>query len=466
MDSSIFKAYDIRGTYPDQINEADVKRIAQAYARFVQPKVVAVGRDVRLSGPSLQKAVIDGLREAGVHVVDIGAGPTDALYFAVGYFNYDGGIQVSASHNPAEYNGLKMIRAGVEAISSDTGLLDIKALVESDEDLSAQTLGDLTTKDVTVDYLDILAQFVHFESLEKIKVVANNNFGLTGPLAAKLLERVAMDQAVELIKLNFEPDGSFPKGRPDPLIPENRAETIALVKESDADLAVAWDADGDRCYFADENGEFIEGCHLTALLAEHLLKTNPGEKITASQDGEKYLREKIIYDPRNIWAVEETVTAAGGTPVMNKAGHTFIKNRMKSEDALFAGEMSGHFYFREFFYADNGIIPFLIMLNILAENPGKKLSEIIAPLRAKYFVSGEVNFKVKDVAQTLIDTEKKYATGHVDRTDGLSINFDDWRFNLRGSNTEPLLRLNVEATSEEQCQAKLAELSSAIAQLG
>lgn len=446
MDSKIFKAYDIRGTYPDQINEADCKRIAQAYARFVKPKVVAVGRDVRLSGPSLQKAVIDGLLEAGVDVVDIGAGPTDALYFAVGYYNYDGGIQVSASHNPAEYNGLKMIRAGVEAISSDTGILDIKAIAESDEDLTGETKGTLILKELTEDYLDLLALFAEFETIEKLKVVANNNFGLTGPLAESLLKRVSMEQNIELVKLNFEPDGSFPKGRPDPMIPSNREETVALVKETGADFAVAWDADGDRCYFADENGEFIEGCHLTALLAEHLLK--------------KTLGQKIIYDPRNIWAVEETVKAAGGTPVMNKAGHTFIKNRMKSENALFAGEMSGHFYFREFFSADNGVIPFIVMLNIMSQNPGKKLSEIIAPLRNKYFVSGEVNFTVTDQVKTLADIKAKYPDGAVDTTDGFSISYDDWRFNLRSSNTEPLIRLNVEAKSKAMCDEKAAELQA------
>lgn len=452
MDSKIFKAYDIRGIYPDQISAADFKRIAQAYAAFVKPKVVAVGRDVRTSGPELQKAVIDGLLEAGVNVVDIGPVPTDGLYFAVGYYHYDGGIQVSASHNPAEYNGLKMVRAGAEAISSETGLRDIQQLAEGDDDLSSQETGALQSKDITEDYLDTLAGFAEFESLANVTVVANNNFGLTGPLVEGLLKRLGMDQAIRLVKLNFEPDGTFPKGRPDPLLVENRAETVAAIRDNEATMAVAWDADGDRCFFADETGQFLEGGHLTAFLAAHLLKTHPGEK--------------VLYDPRHIWAVEETVKAAGGHALITKAGHTFIKNRMKEEDALFAGETSGHYYFRDFFYADNGIIPFLIMLNILAAHPGTKLSELAAPIRSQYFMTEQVNFTVRDVAKVLEQIEATYAAGEVDRTDGLSINFADWRFNLRGSNTEPLIRLNVEGRSAALCDEKLSELSEAIRAIG
>ncbi len=261
-----------------------------------------------------------------------------------------------------------------------------------------------------------------------------------------------MDQAIVLIKIIFEPDGTFPKGRPDPLIPENRAETIALVKENGADLAVAWDADGDRCFFADENGDFLEGGQLTAFLATQLLKDNPGDK--------------ILYDPRHIWAVEETVAAAGGTPLITKTGHAFIKNRMKQEDALFAGETSGHYFFRDFFYADNGIVPFLIILNVLAANPGVSLSQLAAPLRAKYFVVDQVNFTVSDVNMVLEKIEAKYSDGTIDRTDGLSINYPDWRFNLRGSNTEPLIRLNVEGRSQKICEDKLAELTAAIKEIG
>lgn len=435
LNEAVFKAYDIRGTYPDQINEATVQRIAGAYATFLQlaGKTVAVGRDVRTHSPSLQQAVIAGLTEAGVNVVDIGLGPTELIYFAVGSLNLDGGIQVSASHNPAEYNGLKMVKAGVEAISSDTGLNDIKALTLGDEKFTAPQPGTVQTKDLTAAYIDYLVHQVDLSALPSLKIVANNNFGVSGPLAKQVLAKIGAP--IELIELNFEPDGTFPKGRPDPLIAANRAETSALLRQHEANLAVAWDADGDRCYIADEHGEFIEGCHLTALLAEHLLAKNAGGK--------------VIYDPRNIWAVEATVQASGGVAVLNKAGHTFIKNRMKAEQALFAGEMSGHFYYRDFFNADNGLLTFLYVLEILASKK-QAVSQLAAPLRDKYFVSGEINFKVNNIDEALTDIKSRYPEGQIDSTDGLSMTFDGWRFNIRASNTEPLLRLNVEALDADQ----------------
>jgi phosphomannomutase len=423
-----------------------VKRIAMAYAKFTGAKIVAVGRDVRLSGPKLQKSVIDGLLEAGVNVEDIGPVPTDMMYFAVGYYHFDGGIQVSASHNPAEFNGLKMVRQGVEAISSDTGLNEIRELAESNENLSALTPGKLETKEVEEDYFDFLTKFVHFDAAEPLKIVANNNFGLSGVIVQKFLNRIH-NQHIQLIELNFTPDGSFPKGRPDPLVLENRKETIELITEAKADFGAAWDADGDRFFVIDELGQFVDGSYLTALLASELLLNTKGEK--------------ILHDPRNIWAVEETVKKAGGVPIMVKHGHTFIKNRMKDEDALFAGEMSGHYYFRDFYYADNGLIPFLLVLNLMARS-GKKVSEIIQPFRDRYFVSGEINFAVEDKEVVAKMIEEKYSTGQVDRTDGLSITFDNWRFNLVASNTENLLRLNVEARTEDVCKQKTDELSELV----
>ncbi|MCR4278149.1 MAG: phosphomannomutase/phosphoglucomutase [Candidatus Berkelbacteria bacterium] len=444
--SKIFKAYDIRGVYPEEIDETKVKRIAMAYAKFTGAKTVAVGRDVRLSGPKLQKAVIDGLTEAGVNVEDIGPVPTDMLYFAVGFYHYDGGIQVSASHNPAQFNGLKMVRRGVEAISSDNGLQEIRALAQSDENLASSTKGSFDSKEIEEDYFDYLTKFVHFDTAEPLKIVANNNFGLSGEVAQRFLTRIH-NAHIQLIELNFQPDGNFPKGRPDPLQESNRRETSELILETKADFGVAWDADGDRCYISDEKGEAIEGCHLTALLAVHLLHDNKGEK--------------ILYDPRNIWAVKESVAAAGGISLLNKAGHTFIKNRMRQEDALFAGEMSGHFYFRNFYYADNGLIPFLLFLNIVAETK-KPVSEIIKPLRDKYYVSGEINFEVADKGAMTKKIEEKYAAGSIDRTDGLSISFDNWRFNLRASNTENLLRLNVEAKDKTTCDQETQELKALI----
>ena len=440
MDEKIFKAYDVRGIYPSEINEEAVKSIAKAYAAFVKPKTVAVGRDVRLSSPSLQNAVVEGLLEAGVNVIDIGQGPTELIYFAVGAHKLDGGIQVSASHNPAEYNGLKMVRGGVEAISADNGLNEIKAMAMTG-DFSTATPGQATEKNLTNEYLTFLKEHFLTGELPRLKVVANNNFGLSGVLAKRLLG----DQ-IEFVGLNDTPDGSFPKGRPDPMIAENRAETSALVLQEKADLGAAWDADGDRFYLADEQGVFVEGCHLTALLAENLLQAHPGDK--------------IIYDPRNVWAVEETVTVAGGEPLLNKAGHTFIKNRMKQEKALFAGEMSGHFYFRDFFFADNGLIPFLLVLRMLAG--GRKVSELVAPLRDKYHVSGEINFKVADTKAKMDEVHAKYAEGKLDATDGISVDMGEWRFNLRPSNTEPLLRLNLEGRSKNIVSQKTDELRSII----
>ncbi len=437
MEEKIFKAYDVRGVYPSEINEEAVYAIAKAYAAFVKPKTVAVGRDVRLSSPSLQQAVIKGLLEAGVDVVNIGQGPTELIYFAVGAHKLDGGIQVSASHNPAEFNGLKMVRGGVEAISSDNGLNEIKQLALAGEFPEADQPGTVTKKNLIDEYLQFLERKFSVSGPPKLKVVANNNFGLSGVLAKQLL-----GDKIELIGLNDTPDGSFPKGRPDPLIPENRAETSELIIKEKADLGAAWDADGDRFYLADENGVFVEGCHLTAFLAEHLLKHFPNEK--------------IIYDPRNIWATEETVTRAAGQPILNKAGHTFIKNRMKQENALFAGEMSGHFYFRDFFYADNGLIPFLLVLQKIKIS-GQKVSELFASLRENYHVSGEINFKVSDVQTKMDEAQQKYH-GKVDTTDGISVNMGEWRFNLRPSNTEPLLRLNVEGRFQELVEQKTAEL--------
>ena len=453
MDGKIFRAYDIRGIYPEEINEKAVKSIAKAYVQFIYPKhdrrvkprTVAVGRDVRLSSSSLQKAVIEGLTESGVDVIDIGMGPTEMIYFAVGVHDYDGAIQVSASHNPAEYNGLKMVREEVQALSSDNGLLDIRELAMSGNFEQAEQKGTVVEKDLTDEYLEFLKRFLPKQEISQLKVVANNNFGVSGILAEKFFSKNIPQ--IELIGLNDKPDGSFPKGRPDPLVPENRQELSELVVSKKADFGVAWDADGDRCYITDEHGLFVEGCHLTALLAEYLLKKNNGGK--------------VIYDPRNIWAIEQKVVEAGGKALLNKAGHTFIKNRMKKEKALFAGEMSGHFYFRDFFNADNGLIPFLLILSIIAETK-QSVSELFKSLRETFHVSGEINFKVTDINFKLLEIEEIYKDGEIDKTDGLSVSFNNWRFNVRASNTEPLLRLNVEGKNQQIVEEKTAELKSVI----
>lgn len=484
FNQSIFHAYDIRGIYPTEIDEAKAKRIAMSYATHLgstprspagevgqsyqqsatprqsreasvsdisnQSLSVAVGCDVRLSSPSLKKAVIAGLIEAGVNVIDIGSVPTDMLYFTVGYYHFDGGIQVTASHNPAEFNGLKMVGRGVTAISSESGLKTIQALAESTDNLSAMIAGSVEPKEIEEDYFDFLTQLAHFDVAEPKKIVANNNFGLSGRVAERFLARLNCDH-INFVELNWQPNGQFPKGRPDPLREENRQETSDLIRESKADFGVAWDADGDRFFVFDENGQIIDGCHLTALLAKNLLKQDRGQS--------------IIYDPRNIWAVEAAVDESGGKKIMNRAGHSFIKSRMKKEGALFAGEMSGHYYFREFFDADNGLIPFLLFLNIVTSTT-KKVSEIVADLRNNYPVSGEINFQVADKENALKQIEKKYPAGSVDRTDGVSISFDSWRFNLRPSNTENLLRLNVEAHDRPTCDQKTAELQELIKSIG
>ena len=443
MQEKIFKAYDIRGIYPTEINEPYAKRIAQAFAHINKAKVVAVGRDVRISSPSMHRAVVEGLKSIGVKVIDIGIVPTDGIYFAVGFYKLDGGIQVTASHNPKEYNGFKMVKKGVEALSSETGLFDVRDLVLSDYKFNETGGGSVAVKNIEEDYFDYLINIVKPKQTRKLKIVANSNFGATGPFAERLLKR--LDIGAELVGLNFKPDGNFPKGRPDPLIPENREETSNLVVKEKADFGVAWDADGDRCFTFDEQGVFVEGCHFTALLAEYLLSKHPCQK--------------IIYDPRNIWAVEHSIKIAGGVPVLNRVGHTFIKNRMRSEDALFAGEMSGHFYFRDYFYADNGLLPFLFTIAMLMDNPKKKLSDLYRNIRHNFFVSGEFNYTVKDTKKAIAEIEKKFlGKGSLDKTDGIAFTFSDWRFNIRPSNTEPLLRLNVEAKDAATLDEKFSEM--------
>ncbi|MBI4948148.1 phosphomannomutase/phosphoglucomutase [Candidatus Berkelbacteria bacterium] len=443
INPSIFKAYDIRGIFPDEINEKSVERIARAYVKFTGAKIVAVGCDVRTSSPALKNALITGLTAMGAQVIDIGKVPTELLYFAVGFYHYDGGIQVSASHNPAEYNGLKMIRAGVEAISGDSGLEEIKLIAQGSDELSSDNVGEVHNKDVQEDFLDFISAHSSFDNIKPVKIVVNANFGLNGQVFEALLNRLSSTN-IELIKLNFEPDGSFPKGRPDPLVAENRAEVSAIVKKENADFAICWDADGDRFFVADEFGEFVESSITSALLIAQLLSNVEGE-------------EAVICDTRNIYAPSFAAENSGAKLLINKAGHTFIKNRMRSENAIFAGETSGHFYFRDFYYADSGIFAAVVFLNIIALT-NKTVSQLTEPLRTKFFTSGEINFKVKDVNETLKDVEQRFEQGQIDRTDGLSVSFDNWRFNVRASNTEELVRLNLEAKDADLCQQKTTEL--------
>jgi phosphomannomutase len=448
MIESIFKAYDIRGIYPSEINEQDAYKITKAYCEFVQPKEVVIGCDVRLSSPSLKKAAIKAVVDLGTKVIDVGEISTDMLYFVVANYNYAGGFSLTASHNPKEYNGLKFVREKSQPISSDTGLFDIRdiavnyKLPTTNYELTEEDLKLVEKKNILNDYIAKIKTFADFANFKPLKIVANPNFGMGGRAVDKLLENTQ----IEIVKLNWESDGNFPKGRPDPLIPENREEISKLVVENKADFGVAWDADAVRCFFFTEKGQFIEGYFITALLGEIFLQRNPGAT--------------ILHDPRLVWAIQDIARDNNGTAITNKSGHAFIKERMKKEDAIFGGEMSAHYYFRDYFYCDNGLIPLVMMLEFLSTQE-KTLSEIMQEMFwQKYFVSGEINSEVADVKDKIAQAKEKYSTGaaKMDEIDGISIEYDDWRFNLRGSNTEPVIRLNVEAKSKELMELKRDEL--------
>jgi len=430
----VFRAYDIRGIYPTDIDEEAYYRIAKAYVYLFKPKTMVVGMDARLSSPPLKASLIKGFLDAGVDVVDIGEITTDMLYYAVGASDYSGGVVVSASHNPKEYNGMKMVREKATAISSDTGLFDIRdALKEGkDAEVTSDKKGTCTERDILDEYLAHVLKSVDRNRIKQFTLVANANFGFVCRPAAKLAEILGLN----FITLNFEPDGSFPKGPPDPMLPGNRTETEALIKERGAPFGVAWDADADRAMFFDEKGEFISGAYITALLADILL-TRYGSDNT------------ILFDPRVIWPTLDTVRRKGGRPIISKGGHAFMKDRMRRENGLFAGELSGHYYFRENFYADNGVIPFLLVLEHLSTHD-KPFSELMAQYKAGHYMSGELNYHVKDVKATIEQVKEKFhGQGTEDFTDGYSLETPEWRFNIRGSNTEPLLRLNIEASKQE-----------------
>lgn len=448
MNEKIFKAYDIRGVYPQEIDAESVYRIAQAYAIFLNPKKIALGRDVRQSSPELWQAAEKGLLEAGVDVMDIGEVSTDMMYFAVAFYGLDGGITITASHNPREYNGLKMVREKAIPISGDSGIYKIKQLVLDGESKKSNKPGRLEKKNIWDDYAKHCLSFIEPKKIKSFKIVANPNFGLAG----KVLDKIEKEGKLNLdIKaLNYEPDGSFPKGRPDPLIPDNRLETEKLIKETKADFGVAWDADADRCFFFDEKGEFIDGYFIVALLAKIILRGTEGEK--------------VIIDPRMVFATKEAILSSRGVPLVNKVGHTFIKERMRKENAIFAGENSAHLYFRDNYYCDNGMIPFLLILQEISIS-GAKLSELVAEWRDRIFVSGEINFRVKDVKKIFQALAEKYSDGHKDETDGLSIEYKDWRFNVRASNTEPLLRLNIESYSQEKLEKVKTQIIGLIEKL-
>lgn len=434
MNFDIFRAYDVRGIYPSEIDEDIFYAIGKGYAYVFKPKEIVIGRDVRLSSNSLQKSLVQGFLDSGVNVIDIGIITTDMLYFSVGYYNYSGGIIVTASHNPKEYNGLKFVKEKATAISSDTGLYEIRDALKLglDKKISPKQGGIYSEKHILDDYLNHVLKFIDINSVNRLKIVANSNYGFVSTPIQQLAERLKLD----LKPLNFTKDGSFPKGPPDPLLPENRKETEKLVKKSKVDFGVAWDADADRVMFFDENGTFISGAYITALLAEIMLK--------------KYGTDnKIILDTRVTWPILKVVNKMHGHPIVSKVGHAFMKDRMRSENALFAGEMSAHYYFRDNFYADNGIIPFLLIIEYLSKEK-KKLSAILAPYIEGHYMTGELNYRtnrIKEIIERVMD--QFGSLGKEDFTDGYAVESKTWRFNIRPSNTEPLLRLNVEAISKE-----------------
>jgi len=446
INSKIFKAYDVRGIYPEEINEEAVYHIAKAYSKHFSIEKVVVASDVRLSSPSLKQALIKGLSENGAKVIDIGVTTTDMMYFATVHLQTDGGIIVSASHNPKEYNGLKMVLKNAHPISSESGIFDLRDLILTDTDLNCNTKsGSISSFDILPFYKEHIKKFIDLEKIGKTSVVANANFGMAGVIAQEIFK----DSSIHLTLLNEEPNGAFPKGQPDPLQKENGEETSELIKVSNADLGIAWDADADRCFFYDENGKFILPYYITALLSKIFLRANPNGK--------------IIFDPRLIWAIQDEIKNAGGIPIINKCGHAFIKEKMQEEKAVFGGETSAHYYFKDNFYCDNGMIPFLVVLEELRIS-GKKMSELVDSYRKKYFTPGEINFKVKNVAET-IDTIKSFYEskgGVFNDIDGISFEFPLWRFNLRGSNTEPVIRLNIESRDQKTLEEKIAELNKLI----
>jgi phosphomannomutase len=434
MNVDIFHAYDVRGIYPNEINENVAYEIALGYAAMFKPKSVVVGMDARLSSPSLKESVIKGLLDSGIDVIDVDKVTTDMIYFTVGAYDYAGGIIVSASHNPRQYNGMKFVREKATAISSDTGLYDLRDALKQGKfhEPAPGKRGTLKKIDVFEDYVKHVFSFIDRSSISPFRFVGNGNFGFVG----QPVKRIVKELELTMIPLNFEPDGSFPKGAPDPLLRENRLETEELIRSSGADFGVSWDADADRVMFFDENGRYIHGVYITALLAKIML--------------EKYgNNNKIIFDPRVIWPISKVIKEMGAVPLVSKSGHAFMKDRMRLEDALYAGELSAHYYFRDNFYADNGIIPFLLILECLSKN-NRKLSEIVEPFIEGHYMSGELNYEVKNIENILEKVRHRFKNdGKEDFIDGYSLESKEWRFNIRPSNTQPLLRLNVEAKLPE-----------------
>ena len=445
LDPKVFKAYDVRGIHPTELDEEGAYRIGRGFVEEFEPRTIAVGRDMRVSAPAMATALMEGAADGGADVLDLGLVGTEMVYYAVGELELDGGVCVTASHNPKEYTGMKIVRRGALPVGGDSGLEEVRRRAEQGfGDVGRR--GEVRAENVWDGFVDKVLSFVDTERIGPLKVVVDAANGMAGAMLPPVLERLPQ---LDVVRCYFEPDGSFPNHEPNPLLPENRAFIVERTRAEGADLGVAYDGDADRCFFVDDTGEFVPGDFVTALLARAMLAREPGAT--------------VIYDVRASWAVRRTIEEAGGVALVNRVGHAFIKHRMREEHALFAGEVSAHYYFRDFTQADTGVVPFLVMLDLLSGD-GAPLSELLAPFRGRYFITGEINTPVADVEAKLRELEERYAAegGRISHLDGVSVEFDDWHFNVRPSNTEPLLRLNLEALDEGAMEARRDEVLEVI----
>jgi phosphomannomutase len=439
LDPKAFKAYDVRGIYPTELDEEGAYAIGRAYVEQFSSSRIAVGRDMRLAAGSMARAVREGAADAGAEVLDVGMVGTEMLYFAVGELQLDGGIAVTASHNPKEYTGMKIVRGGALPVGGESGLLDVRDRAIAGKWREAQR-GPIRDEDIWSRFVDRVLSFVDVDALRPLRVVIDAANGMAGAMLPPVLDRLPM---LDVVRCYFEPDGAFPNHEPNPLLPENREFIVRKTTEEGADFGVAFDGDADRCFFVDDTGEFVPGDFTTALFARTILGREGGGR--------------VIYDVRASWAVPEAIRAAGGEPLVNRVGHAFIKQRMREVGAVFAGEVSAHYYFRDFSQADSGTIPFLLMCELVSRHGG--LSEALRPFRERYFITGEINTPVADVPSKLRELEERFGReGAVSHLDGLSVEADDWHFNVRPSNTEPLLRLNLEARAPELMERKRDEV--------
>jgi len=445
LEPSVFKAYDVRGLYGSELDEDGAYAIGRAYVEQFEPRRMSVGRDMRLSSPAMATALIEGAADGGADVLDLGLVGTEMVYFAVGALGLDGGVAVTASHNPKEYTGMKIVRRGALPVGGESGLLEIRdrALeIVAGSKLTSQR-GTVREEDIWPAFVDKVLSFVDVSAMKPLRVVIDAANGMAGVMLPPVLKRLP----VEGVTCYFELDGTFPNHEPNPLLPENREFIIGKTRTENADLGVAFDGDADRCFFVDDTGEFVPGDFITALLARSILEKEGGGK--------------VIYDVRASRAVPQTIEGVGGEALMNRVGHAYIKHRMRKEDAVFAGEVSAHYYFRDFSQADSGVVPFLLMLELISKE-GRTLSEILAPFRKGFFLTGEINTPVADVPLKLQELKERYADGRITHLDGISVDYDEWHFNVRPSNTEPLLRLNLEAFSQELMERKRDEVLDVI----